>query len=139
MRRCWAICFWWQRNWHASADSNRRAIARSLTTARGQDKRYSTCMSTYWEAACFTGRLVKNHLWRGTAGDAMNKVFANADDAIHDIANDATLMVGGFGMCGVPVELIDAVRRKGVTGLTVISNNAGCDGFGLGLLLETGQ
>jgi 3-oxoacid CoA-transferase subunit A len=66
----------------------------------------------------------------------MNKVFANADDAIHDISSDSILMVGGFGMCGVPVDLIDAVKHKGVTGLTVISNNAGCDGFGLGLLLE---
>lgn len=69
----------------------------------------------------------------------MNKVFANADEAIHDIANGATLMVGGFGMSGVPVDLIHALRRKGVTGLTVISNNAGTDDFGLGLLLQTRQ
>jgi 3-oxoacid CoA-transferase subunit A len=69
----------------------------------------------------------------------MNKVFANADEAIHDIPNDSTLMVGGFGMCGVPVNLLDALKRKGVTGLTVISNNAGTDGFGVGLLLETRQ
>jgi 3-oxoacid CoA-transferase subunit A len=69
----------------------------------------------------------------------MNKVFANADEAIHDLASGSTLMVGGFGMCGVPVDLINAVRRKVVTGLTVISNNAGTDGFGLGLLLEAGQ
>jgi 3-oxoacid CoA-transferase subunit A len=69
----------------------------------------------------------------------MNKVFANADEAIHDLSSGATLMVGGFGMCGVPVDLINAVKRKGVTGLTVISNNAGTDGFGLGLLLEAGQ
>ena len=66
----------------------------------------------------------------------MNKVFASADYAIHDLSSGATLMVGGFGMCGVPVDLINAVKRKGVTGLTVISNNAGTDGFGLGLLLE---
>jgi 3-oxoacid CoA-transferase subunit A len=69
----------------------------------------------------------------------MNKVFANADEAIHDIANGATLIVGGFGMSGVPVDLIHALRRKGVTGLTVISNNAGTDDFGLGLLLQTRQ
>jgi 3-oxoacid CoA-transferase A subunit len=69
----------------------------------------------------------------------MKKVFTNADAAIHDIPDGSTLMVGGFGMCGVPVDLIDAVKRKGVTGLTVISNNAGTDGFGLGLLLETRQ
>ncbi len=69
----------------------------------------------------------------------MKKIFANAEEATHDIPNGATLMVGGFGMCGVPVDLIHAVKRKGVTGLTVISNNAGTDGFGLGLLLETRQ
>jgi 3-oxoacid CoA-transferase subunit A len=69
----------------------------------------------------------------------MNKVFNNADETIHDIPSGSTLMVGGFGMCGVPVNLIDALKRKGVTGLTVISNNAGTDGFGLGLLLETRQ
>src|ERR1035438_5399921 len=69
----------------------------------------------------------------------MNKVFNNAEEAIHDIPSDSTLMVGGFGMCGVPVDLIHALKRKGVTGLTVISNNAGTDGFGLGLLLETRQ
>lgn len=69
----------------------------------------------------------------------MNKVFNNADEAIHDLPSGSTLMVGGFGMCGVPVDLIDAIKRKGVTGLTVISNNAGTDGFGLGLLLEAGQ
>jgi 3-oxoacid CoA-transferase subunit A len=69
----------------------------------------------------------------------MNKVFSNADAAIHDLPGDSTLMVGGFGMCGVPVDLINAIKRKGVKGLTVISNNAGTDGFGLGLLLETRQ
>ena len=69
----------------------------------------------------------------------MNKVFPNADEAIHDIFDNATLMVGGFGMSGVPVDLIHALKSKGVTGLTVISNNAGTDTFGLGLLLETRQ
>jgi 3-oxoacid CoA-transferase A subunit len=69
----------------------------------------------------------------------MNKVFSNADDAICDIPDHATLMVGGFGMSGVPVDLIHAVKRKGVHGLTVISNNAGTDDFGLGLLLATRQ
>ena len=69
----------------------------------------------------------------------MNKVFSDADEAIHDIPSGSTLMVGGFGMCGVPVDLIEALKRKGITGLMVISNNAGTDGFGLGLLLETRQ
>ena len=69
----------------------------------------------------------------------MNKVFPSADEAIHDIPDGATLMAGGFGMCGVPVDLIHALKRRGVSALTIISNNAGTDGFGLGLLLETRQ
>jgi 3-oxoacid CoA-transferase subunit A len=69
----------------------------------------------------------------------MNKVFANADAAIFDVDNDATIMLGGFGLCGIPENLIDALRRKGVKNLTCISNNAGVDDFGLGLLLQTKQ
>lgn len=69
----------------------------------------------------------------------MNKVFANADAAIFDIADNATIMLGGFGLCGIPENLIDALRRKGIKGLTCISNNAGVDDFGLGLLLKTRQ
>ncbi len=69
----------------------------------------------------------------------MNKVFPNADAAIADVPDGATIMVGGFGLCGIPENLIDAVRRKGVKNLTVISNNAGVNEFGLGRLLETRQ
>jgi 3-oxoacid CoA-transferase subunit A len=69
----------------------------------------------------------------------MNKVFANADAAIFDIEDNATIMLGGFGLCGIPENLIDALRRKGVKGLTCISNNAGVDDFGLGLLLHKRQ
>jgi 3-oxoacid CoA-transferase subunit A len=69
----------------------------------------------------------------------MNKVFANADAAIHDIADGATLMLGGFGLNGIPENAISALVRKGVKELTCISNNAGVDGFGLGLLLQTRQ
>ena len=69
----------------------------------------------------------------------MNKVFANADDAIYDIKNSAVLMVGGFGLCGIPENSIAALVRKGVSNLTCISNNAGVDDFGLGLLLKTRQ
>lgn len=69
----------------------------------------------------------------------MNKVFANADDAIFDIEDNATIMLGGFGLCGIPENLIDALKRKGVKNLTCISNNAGVDDFGLGLLLKTHQ
>ena len=69
----------------------------------------------------------------------MNKVFSNADEAIFDIPDNATIMFGGFGLCGIPENLIDALRRKGVKGLSCISNNAGIDDFGLGLLLNNGQ
>ena len=69
----------------------------------------------------------------------MNKIFSDADAAIHDLNSGASIMVGGFGLCGIPENLIDAVRRKGVRNLTVISNNAGVGDFGLGRLLETRQ
>lgn len=69
----------------------------------------------------------------------MNKLVASALDAIADIRDDAVLMVGGFGLCGIPEHLIEALRIKGVKGLTCISNNAGVDDFGLGKLLKTGQ
>ena len=69
----------------------------------------------------------------------MNKVFANADAAIFDIENNATIMLGGFGLCGIPENLIDALKRKGIKNLTCISNNAGVDDFGLGLLLKSKQ
>jgi 3-oxoacid CoA-transferase subunit A len=69
----------------------------------------------------------------------MNKVVANADEAVHDITDGATVMLGGFGLCGIPENLIRALARKGVKNLTTMSNNAGVDGFGLGLLLAAGQ
>jgi 3-oxoacid CoA-transferase subunit A len=69
----------------------------------------------------------------------MNKVFANADEAIFDVEDGATLMVGGFGLCGIPENLIAALVRKGVKNLNTISNNMGVDEFGLGLLLQKGQ
>ena len=69
----------------------------------------------------------------------MNKVVANADEAIRDIFDGASLMVGGFGLCGIPENLIRALQRQGVRNLTTISNNAGVDGFGMGLLLAAGQ
>lgn len=70
----------------------------------------------------------------------MNKVVANAAEALADVvANNQTVAVGGFGLCGIPEVLIDALKDTGVTGLTCISNNAGVDGFGLGKLLETKQ
>ena len=69
-----------------------------------------------------------------------NKVFSSAQAALADIVQDGqTLAVGGFGLCGIPEALIAALRDTGVKNLTCISNNAGVDGFGLGLLLETRQ
>jgi len=69
----------------------------------------------------------------------MNKVVANADEALHDVPDGAVLMLGGFGLCGIPENCIAALVRKGVKQLTCISNNAGVDDFGLGLLLQTRQ
>jgi 3-oxoacid CoA-transferase subunit A len=69
----------------------------------------------------------------------MNKVVANADEAIQDVFDGATIMVGGFGLCGIPENLIRALVRKGAKNLTTISNNVGVDGFGMGLLLAAGQ
>jgi len=69
----------------------------------------------------------------------MNKVVASADEAIKEVRDGASIMMGGFGLCGIPENLIAAVRRKGVKNLTVMSNNAGVDDFGIGLLLQTRQ
>ncbi len=69
----------------------------------------------------------------------MNKVVAGADMALEGIRDGMTLMVGGFGLCGIPENCISALVRKGVKDLTCISNNAGVDDFGLGLLLRTRQ
>ncbi|MBK7849573.1 MAG: CoA transferase subunit A [Bacteroidetes bacterium] len=69
----------------------------------------------------------------------MNKVVANAEEAIKGIENGMTLLVGGFGLCGIPENSINALVKKGVKDLTCISNNAGVDDFGLGLLLNNHQ
>jgi 3-oxoacid CoA-transferase subunit A len=69
----------------------------------------------------------------------MNKVVANAEDAIADVFDGATIMVGGFGLCGIPENLIRALVKKGTKNLTTISNNVGVDGLGMGLLLANGQ
>ncbi|MBI2214591.1 MAG: CoA transferase subunit A [Acidobacteria bacterium] len=69
----------------------------------------------------------------------MDKVVATADEAIGDLRDGMTLVVGGFGLCGIPENLIDALVRKGVKDLTCVSNNAGVDDWGLGLLLKTRQ
>jgi 3-oxoacid CoA-transferase subunit A len=69
----------------------------------------------------------------------MNKVISNADEAIHDIKDGATIMLGGFGLCGIPENCITALVKKGSKDLTCISNNAGVDDFGVGLMLQTKQ
>lgn len=69
----------------------------------------------------------------------MNKVIRDADQAINDIGDGATIMMGGFGLCGIPENLIQALRDQGASDLTVISNNAGIDDFGIGILLEKRQ
>jgi 3-oxoacid CoA-transferase subunit A len=69
----------------------------------------------------------------------MRKLVANADEAVRDIPDGAAIMLGGFGLCGIPEMLIAALVRKGVKGLRTISNNMGVDGFGMGLMLEAGM
>ncbi|XXF81441.1 CoA transferase subunit A [Myxococcaceae bacterium GXIMD 01537] len=69
----------------------------------------------------------------------MNKVYASADEAVADIPDNTTLMSGGFGLCGNPENLIEALHRKGVKGLTIISNNCGTTDLGLGVLLKAKQ
>ena len=69
----------------------------------------------------------------------MNKVVGSADEAIHDVGDGAVIMLGGFGLCGIPENLIRALVRKGSKELTTVSNNAGVDGYGVGLLLSAGQ
>ena len=69
----------------------------------------------------------------------MNKVVRDAEEAIRDIPDGASILMGGFGLCGIPEKLIEALVRKGTKDLTVISNNAGTSDFGIGLLLKTRQ
>ena|SRR5215207_6874171 len=69
----------------------------------------------------------------------MNKVFSNAMDAVADVQDGAMIMVGGFGLCGIPENLLAALHQKGTRNLTIVSNNAGVDGFGVGMLLQAQQ
>src|SRR6478735_280978 len=69
----------------------------------------------------------------------INKVFNNAEEAIADIKDGSVLMLGGFGLCGIPENCINALLKKGIRNLTCISNNAGVDDFGIGLLLKNKQ
>ena len=69
----------------------------------------------------------------------MNKVIDHVEQTIQQLQDGATILVGGFGLCGIPETLIAAVKEKGTSNLTAVSNNCGVDGFGLGLLLENRQ
>ena len=69
----------------------------------------------------------------------MDKRISSADSAIERLSDGATILMGGFGLCGIPENLIAAVRRKGTKDLTIVSNNAGVDDFGIGLLLQNRQ
>jgi len=69
----------------------------------------------------------------------LNKVVANAEEAVQDIQDGMTIMLGGFGLCGIPEKCIQALVNKGVKNLTCISNNAGVDDFGIGLMLQGKQ
>ena len=69
----------------------------------------------------------------------MKKIFSNAEEAIYDIIDSSTLLLGGFGLCGIPENCIAALVKKGVKNLTCISNNAGVDDFGIGLMLQQKQ
>src|SRR5215213_323859 len=69
----------------------------------------------------------------------MNKVYSTAFNALHDVSDGSTIMIGGFGLCGIPENSINVLAQKGIKHLTCISNNAGIDDFGLGLLLKTRQ
>lgn len=82
---------------------------------------------------------MSNHYLCVANASTMNKVFTSADAAIHDIEDGSTLMLGGFGLNGIPENSIAALVRKKCKALTCISNNAGVDDFGLGLLLKTKQ
>src|SRR5207245_6972665 len=69
----------------------------------------------------------------------MDKRISSADAGIANLKDGATILMGGFGLCGIPENLIAAVRRKGTKNLTIVSNNAGVDDFGIGLLLQQRQ
>ena len=69
----------------------------------------------------------------------MNKIYKNAEEAIYDLKDNVTIMLGGFGLCGIPENLISALVNRGTKNLTCISNNAGVDDFGIGLLLKKRQ
>jgi 3-oxoacid CoA-transferase subunit A len=89
--------------------------------------------------AFFQAMIIEYFYTSGANVKGFNKVVHSYDEALKGLSDNMLLMVGGFGLCGIPEGLIDEVYRRGVKGLTCISNNAGVDGFGLGKLLEKRQ
>ena len=96
-----------------------------------QQQSITMLLRTATRIRCFSPKAAKAAL--------SSKVYPSAAKAVDDIPDNATLTVGGFGLCGIPETLIAALRQKGSKGLTCVSNNAGVDDFGLGQLLQTGQ
>lgn len=76
---------------------------------------------------------------RSKTTKASGKVYASADEVVADIKDGSRILFGGFGLCGIPEKMIDAIKRKGIKDITAISNNGGVDNYGLGLLLQTKQ
>src|SRR5882672_10677891 len=83
--------------------------------------------------------LKERAVWPLFIGATVNKVFPSAEEAVADIPDGASVMIGGFGLCGIPENLIAALVKKGVRNLNTISNNMGVDGCGMGLMLEAGM
>ena len=96
-------------------------------------------MRTWSRFVRLCAKKVCRHSWRFSKFAIMRKVYASVEEAIHDIEDGAVLMLGGFGLCGIPENSIAALVKRGVKGLTCISNNAGVDDFGIGLMLQGRQ
>ncbi len=91
-----------------------------------------------WRGRAWLGSRVSIHFGR-TSGDYVDKRTSSPDVGIEKLKDGATILMGGFGLCGIPENLIAAVRRRGTKNLTIVSNNAGVDDFGIGLLLQNRQ
>jgi 3-oxoacid CoA-transferase subunit A len=111
-----------------------------VPAAVGGDSDCSLCRSAVENSAGRQAGAISNGLRFNSSGECMNKVYPDAQAALAGLLRDGMLvMAGGFGLCGIPEALILAIRESGVKNLTVVSNNAGIDGVGLGLLLDTRQ
>src|SRR5262245_1679355 len=127
-RRRWSCRFWRCRKPHTTCST---ACSGGVRT-RAHDRR-SVARSAFPPDPC------RPVCGGGTRSSAMDKVMKSAAEAVADIPDGATVLAGGFGLCGIPELCIEALREKGVKNLTFVSNNCGVDDFGLGRLLETKQ